>query len=58
MALAHPERADWPAVAAGVLEEGERMERLVDDLLALARADEGVALAHTEEVDLGRDDRR
>ncbi len=53
VALAHPERAEWPAVAAGVLEEGERMERLVDDLLALARADEGAALAHTEEVDLG-----
>jgi len=53
VALAHPERAEWPAVAAGVLEEGGRMERLVDDLLALARADEGAALAHTEEVDLG-----
>ncbi|MBP1632831.1 MAG: Signal transduction histidine kinase, partial [Acidobacteria bacterium] len=53
VALAHPERAEWPSVAAGVLEEGGRMERLVDDLLALARADEGAALAHTEEVDLG-----
>ena len=29
------------------------MERLVDDLLALARADEGAVLAHTEELDLG-----
>ena len=28
------------------------MERLVDDLLALARADEGAVLAHTEELDL------
>ena len=53
VALAHPERAEWPAVAAGVLEEGGRMERLVDDLLSLARADEGAALVHTEEVDLG-----
>jgi signal transduction histidine kinase len=40
-------------VASGVLEEGVRMERLVDDLLALARADEGAVLAHTEELDLG-----
>ena len=53
MALAHPDGADWPGVASGVLEEGVRMERLVDDLLALARADEGVVLAHTEELDLG-----
>jgi signal transduction histidine kinase len=53
VALAHPEGADWPGVASGVLEEGVRMERLVDDLLALARADEGAVLAHTEELDLG-----
>ncbi len=53
VALVHPERADWPGVASGVLEEGGRMERLVDDLLALARADEGAVLAHTEELDLG-----
>jgi signal transduction histidine kinase len=53
VALAHPEGADWPGVASGVLEEGVRMERLVDDLLALARADEGVVLAHTEEFDFG-----
>lgn len=53
VALAHPGRADWPAVASGVLEEGGRMERLVDDLLALTRADEGAVLAHPEELDLG-----
>lgn len=53
VALAHPDGAEWPGVAAGVLEEGVRMERLVDDLLALAQADEGVVLAHTEELDLG-----
>lgn len=53
VALAHPDGADWPGVASGVLEESVRMERLVDDLLALARADEGVVLAHTEELDLG-----
>ncbi len=53
VSLAHPEGTDWPGVASGVLEEGIRMERLVDDLLALAQADEGVLLAHTEELDLG-----
>jgi signal transduction histidine kinase len=53
VSLAHPDRADWPAVASGVLDEGVRLERLVDDLLALARADEGAVLAHTEELDLG-----
>jgi len=53
VALAHPEGVDWPGVASGVLEEGVRMERLVDDLLALARADEGAVLSHTEELDLG-----
>ncbi len=53
VSLAHPEGTDWPGVASGVLEEGIRMESLVDDLLALARADEGAVLAHTEELDLG-----
>lgn len=40
VALAHPEGVDWPAAAAGLLEENERMGRLVQDLLFLARADE------------------
>ncbi|MBM3695256.1 MAG: HAMP domain-containing protein [Actinobacteria bacterium] len=53
VSLAHPEGTDWPGMASGVLEEGVRLERLVDDLLALARADEGAVLAHTEELDLG-----
>ena len=41
VAVAHPEHADWPAVAATVLHEDERMERLVSSLLAAARADSG-----------------
>ncbi len=53
VAAAHPEAIDWPEVAAGVLEESGRMERLVDDLLALARADEGAIRRRTETVDLG-----
>lgn len=35
--------ADWPAVAASVLREEARLERLIDDLLVLAAADEGGA---------------
>jgi signal transduction histidine kinase len=41
------ERADWPAVAASVLREEARLERLIDDLLVLAAADEGAALRST-----------
>ncbi|MDX1690433.1 MAG: HAMP domain-containing sensor histidine kinase [Acidimicrobiia bacterium] len=52
VALAHPDRIEWPDVAEGVLEEGLRMERLVDDLLVLARADAGVLGERTEPVDL------
>lgn len=37
VALAHPERADWPRMTAGVLCEIERLCRLVDDLLLLTR---------------------
>ena len=36
--LAHPERADWQATDRDVLEDTIRLQRLVDDLLALARA--------------------
>ncbi len=37
--MAHPEGADWPAVADDVLAEALRMQRLIDDLLLLARID-------------------
>ncbi len=53
VALTHPGLMDWTGVGMGVLEESRRMERLVNDLLALARADEGVIVARTEEVNLG-----
>ncbi len=39
VAAAHPDRADWPAVAADVLQQDERMERLTADLLRLARTE-------------------
>jgi signal transduction histidine kinase len=39
--LAHPERADWPATARGVLEDAIELQQLVGDLLALAELDAG-----------------
>lgn len=41
VALRHGGAADWQETATGVLAEAERMSRLVDDLLVLARLDEG-----------------
>jgi signal transduction histidine kinase len=40
VALAHPEGADWPAVATTVLDETARLDRLVAELLDLARLEE------------------
>jgi signal transduction histidine kinase len=53
--LAHPQGARWETTAAGVLEDLARVEQLVDDLLALARADApgGVRLV-PKGVDLGQ----
>ncbi len=51
VALHDHERADWMTVAAGTLAENERLEALVDDLLTLARLDEGPVPA-VEDVDL------
>ena len=51
VALEHPETADWPALAGGVLADNERMQHLVDDLLDLARADEGVLVVNASDVD-------
>ncbi len=50
-----PDATDWPALADDLLTDVERLSRLVDDLLLLARADDaaGRALAPTETVDLG-----
>ncbi|WP_243793976.1 cell wall metabolism sensor histidine kinase WalK [Saccharopolyspora gloriosae] len=39
VAQAHPDRAHWPTIAAGTLEDLDRLERLTSDLLALARID-------------------
>ncbi|WP_197541379.1 sensor histidine kinase [Streptomyces davaonensis] len=52
VALAHPARADAAALAGTVREEAVRMQRLVDDLLLLARADESALAATRRPVDV------
>jgi signal transduction histidine kinase len=52
IALAHPEAADWPVTAAGLVEDNHRMTKLVQDLLFLARADDGVPALPSALVDL------
>jgi len=51
VALAHPTRAEWPAVAQSALAESLRLEALVADLLLLARLDESTGRPRAE-VDL------
>jgi signal transduction histidine kinase len=51
VALRRPVTSDWPETAAAVLAANERMERLVRDLLFLARTDEA-APAPMRPVDL------
>lgn len=52
VALAHPEATDWPATARGLLDADLAMERLVRDLLFLAREDEGGPPPRTSLFDL------
>jgi len=52
VALAHPERADAARLARTVLDEDIRMQQLVEDLLVLARADEGTLRLERRPVDL------
>ena len=47
VALHRPDRADWGKVASEVLAQDERMARLVESLLILARADEGAIAARS-----------
>jgi signal transduction histidine kinase len=51
VALAHPEAAEWRDTAKELLDDNRQMERLIRDLLFLARADEGTAPAPTASVD-------
>ena len=50
--LAHPARADLAATHRSVLEETTALERLVDDLLHLARSDETAGLRARAAIDL------
>jgi signal transduction histidine kinase len=50
--LAHPAAADPGATAASVLEDVLALQRLVDDLLVLARGDAGAAVPRKAPVDL------
>ena len=50
--LAHPQTADWPATAGRVRTDVERMQRLVEDLLRLARSGGGATPAMDRLVDL------
>lgn len=52
IATLHPETADWPAVTTEILSELDRVDRLVADLLLLARADEHGLALHVQDVDL------
>ncbi|MFI5490764.1 ATP-binding protein [Micromonospora echinaurantiaca] len=47
------ERTDWTAVSANLLADTERLSRLVDDLLLLARLDEAPPARATGPVELG-----
>ena len=53
VALRAGERADWPRVAAGVLEEENRLEVLVSDLLLLASVDEQMLTVDETAIDFG-----
>jgi signal transduction histidine kinase len=52
VASAAPAQAEWPAVARRTLAETDRLSRLVDDLLALARLDEAQGPPRRAPVDL------
>jgi signal transduction histidine kinase len=51
VALAHPAATDWAVLAADLLADSERMERLVRDLLFLARVDSTPAPPAADPVD-------
>ena len=52
VARAHPGALPEGELETAVLEEGERMQRLVEQLLLLSRADEGMVLRSPRDVDL------
>ncbi|MDA8210115.1 MAG: HAMP domain-containing sensor histidine kinase [Actinomycetota bacterium] len=52
VSLLHPEATEMPVALSAALEEAARMQRIVDDLLTLAKIDEKVLVAKTESVDM------
>jgi signal transduction histidine kinase len=52
VALRDPQHANWPALAQRLLAENERLGALVDDLLELARLEEGIVDTARTTVDL------
>ncbi|QIY76141.1 HAMP domain-containing sensor histidine kinase [Streptomyces sp. RLB1-33] len=52
VALAYPERTDWPAAAATAARQTRRLQALAEDLLLLARLDARVPVASPATVDL------
>ncbi|MEV6175406.1 HAMP domain-containing sensor histidine kinase [Streptomyces sp. NPDC051954] len=52
IALAYPERTDWPAAATTAARQTRRLQALAEDLLLLARLDTRTPTADAETVDL------
>jgi signal transduction histidine kinase len=52
VALAYPERTDWPAAATTAARQTRRLQALTEDLLLLARLDTRTPIAGPETVDL------
>ena len=52
VAVTHPHTTNWPATASELLEENHRMERMVEDLLFLARRDGSREEPRVEPVDV------
>ncbi|MGW1874302.1 sensor histidine kinase [Streptomyces sp. NPDC001975] len=52
VALAYPERTDWPAAATTAARQTRRLQALAEDLLLLARLDTRTSIADPETVDL------
>jgi signal transduction histidine kinase len=53
VALAHSDRAPWPTVATRAADQTARLERLIQDLLRLAKADEHTLIGHRQTVHVG-----
>ncbi|WP_172582543.1 sensor histidine kinase [Subtercola boreus] len=52
--LAHPDIAPWPIIAARAAEQSERLETLIQQLLLLAKSDEGKLTDGSREIDIGK----